>query len=51
VDLSLALTWQRLVLTSAPGSTAVASTAGSGRVFHDLLALTLVVAPPKPLEL
>jgi hypothetical protein len=53
VELSLTFTWQRFELAPAAlGASAVAVGAvPSNRVFHDLVALALVVAPPKALEL
>lgn len=50
VGLSLAFTWQRLEASPAAGG-AGAVTGSGERVFHDVAALTLVVAPPKPVEL
>jgi hypothetical protein len=50
LELSLSFNWQRLGTTPVPGGAFAVSAPGNG-VFHDLVALTLVVAPPKALEL
>lgn len=50
IELSLGLTWQRLDTATAPVTGGAASGKGE-QVFHDVVALTLVAAPPKPLEL
>jgi hypothetical protein len=51
VQLSLALTWQRLEAAAVASAPTVPSAIPSNHVFHDLVALSLVVAPPKALEL
>jgi hypothetical protein len=51
-EISFSFTWQQLETRSSITNT-VATPGGGGitRVFHDVVALTLVVMPPKPLEL
>lgn len=51
VDLAFFFAWQRLKTPSVTPTGAKPSGSGVTHMFHDVLALTLVVMPPKPLEL
>jgi hypothetical protein len=48
--LSFALSWQQLAPTSSSSTAAPLPGVGTGQVFHDVIALTAVVAPPEPLQ-
>lgn len=50
-ELSIGLTWQRLSSDAAPGASGVVTDPGTTHAFHDVVALTLVIAPPEPLQL
>lgn len=52
VELALSLSWQRVQTAPVAGTaSSAASAASDSHMFHDIASLTLVVAPPKPLEL
>ncbi len=51
-ELALSVSWQHLQTEPATRAASAAAIGGlDRRVFHDIAALTFVVAPPKPLEL